>query len=121
MYSLFAHGIGKRRYEVALCRAVLLCAELSGFCVPQSEPVMMLRGYHGVLCAAFLYQFSPRLRVVIFSRETLRLRHIFIIRDSVIMERPAFGNTFHGINAPMDEYSEFSLAEPFHTSVVILL
>ena len=62
-----------------------------------------------VLRSTLLYQIHPCLRVVLGSSESARLIHILIVWQVIIKERPAFGNSFDGIDSPMNENTQLCL------------
>jgi len=109
MQALLTHLFHKRCYQVTSGRSALYGAQVSHFGIPQSHTVMVLGRDNRVLRSTLLYQIHPCLRVVLGSSESARLIHILIVWQVIIKERPAFGNSFDGIDSPMNENTQLCL------------
>ncbi len=76
---------------------------------------MVFRRDDGVFGAALLDELGPVFRVIVGGCKGIGLLHVVGKRDVAVVEGPAFRCFTLGIGAPVDEDSEFGVAEPFHS------
>ena len=93
--------------HVLLGRGGLHGTEIASLGVPQREAIVVFRGDDRILCATLLDEFCPIGRVIVRCGEFLRLVHVFLKGDRLVVECPAFRCPSCGIDSPVDEDTEF--------------
>ena len=82
---------------------------------------MVLAGDYSVARATLLNQVNPFLGIIFACSEAFGLLHIFVVRQIIVEERPAFRHSAHSIDAPVDEHPKLGVAKPLHTLFVVFL
>ena len=109
-----AHLFDKGGDEVTPGRCTLGGAQTASLGVPQRHTIVVLGGDDRVARATLLDQVYPCLGVVIGGSKSLALRHILVVGQILVKERPALRHAIDGIDTPVDEDTQLGIGKPLH-------